>query len=201
VSVIGVDQASARGLERPRAISRGRTQTDRAYRGIATAAGLLTLVILVLIGVFLLIRSLPAFRQMGWAFFTTSVWQPDGTTHQFGILAVLYWTFVIAIVALVIAMPISIACALFINEYASRRLRRPLTAVIDLLAAIPSVIYGIWGLDLPAATPRRRFRVAEHQPRFHPHLQDPRCQLRGVGIHRRDRCRAHGHADLHLGHA
>jgi phosphate transport system permease protein len=146
VSVIGVDQASARGLERPRAISRGRTQTDRAYRGIATAAGLLTLVILVLIGLFLLIRSLPALRQMGWAFFTTSVWQPDGTTHQFGILAVLYWTFVIAIVALVIAMPISIACALFINEYASRRLRRPLTAVIDLLAAIPSVIYGIWGL-------------------------------------------------------
>jgi phosphate transport system permease protein len=146
VSVIGVEQASTHGLERPRVISRGRTQTDRAYRGVTTAAGLLTLVILVLIGVFLLIRSLPAFRQMGWAFFTTSVWQPDGTTHQFGIAAVLYWTFVIAIVALVIAMPISIACALFINEYASQRLRRPLTAIVDLLAAIPSVIFGIWGL-------------------------------------------------------
>jgi phosphate transport system permease protein len=146
VSVIGVEQASTRGFERPRAISRGRSRTDRAYRAIATAAGLLTLVILVLIGTFLLIRSLPAFRQMGWAFFTTQGFEPDGRTHQFGIAAVMYWTFVIAIIALVIAVPISIACALFINEYSSRRLRRPLTAVVDLLAAIPSVIYGIWGL-------------------------------------------------------
>jgi phosphate transport system permease protein len=146
VSVIGVDQTSARGLERPRTISRGRSGGDRAYRGIAAGAGLLTLVILFLIGLFLLIRSLPAFRLMGWAFFTTSTWEPDGIKHQFGIAAVLYWTFIIAIVALVIAVPISIACALFINEYASRRFRRPLTAVVDLLAAIPSVIYGIWGL-------------------------------------------------------
>jgi phosphate transport system permease protein len=146
VSVIGVDQTSARGLERPRAISRGRSGADRAYRGVATGAGLLTLVILFLIGLFLLIRSLPAFRLMGWAFFTTSTWEPDGIKHQFGVAAVLYWTFIIAIVALVIAVPISIACALFINEYASRRFRRPLTAVVDLLAAIPSVIYGIWGL-------------------------------------------------------
>jgi phosphate transport system permease protein len=146
VSVIGVEQPSARGVDRPRAISRGRSQADRSYRFIATGAGLLTLIILVLIGTFLLIRSLPAFRLMGWRFFTTSVWQPDGVTHQFGIAAVLYWTFVIAIVALVIAVPVSIACALFINEYSPRRLRRPLTALVDLLAAVPSVIYGIWGL-------------------------------------------------------
>jgi phosphate transport system permease protein len=146
VSVIGVEQASARGFERPRSISRGRSQSDRLYRSIATGAGLLTLVILVLIGLFLLLRSLPAFRLMGWKFFTTMAWQPDGVTHQFGITAVLYWTFVIAIVALVIAVPVSIACALFINEYSSRRMRRPLTAIVDLLAAIPSVIYGIWGL-------------------------------------------------------
>jgi phosphate transport system permease protein len=146
VSVSGITQASARDFERPRAITRSRSHADRAYRGIATGAGLLTLVILFLIGLFLLLRSLPAFRIMGWAFFTTNAWQPDGVTHQFGIAAVLYWTFVIAIVALVIAVPVSIASALFINEYAPRRMRRPLTGLVDLLAAVPSVIYGIWGL-------------------------------------------------------
>jgi phosphate transport system permease protein len=146
VSVSRVTQANARDFEQPRSISRGRSQADRVYRSIATGAGLLTLVILFLIGLFLLIRSLPAFRLMGWGFFTTDVWQPDGTTHQFGIAAVLYWTFVIAIVSLVIAVPVSIALALFINEYAPRRLRRPMTALVDLLASIPSVIYGIWGL-------------------------------------------------------
>ncbi len=146
MSVIGVVQGSARGSDRPRVIVRSRSGTDRLYRSVATGAGLLTLVILFLIGFFLLIRSLPAFRLMGWAFFTTTVWNPDGVNHQFGIAAVLYWTFVIAIVALVIAVPAATACALFINEYAPRRIRRPLTALVDLLAAIPSVIYGIWGL-------------------------------------------------------
>jgi phosphate transport system permease protein len=118
---------------------------DKIYRGMATGSGLLTLVILCLIGVFLVIRALPAFRQMGFAFLTTTKWQPDGLTHQFGIAALLYWTAVIAVIALVIAIPVSIACALFINEYAPRALYRPLTALVDLLAAIPSVIFGIWG--------------------------------------------------------
>jgi phosphate transport system permease protein len=58
----------------------------------------------------------------------------------------MYWTIVIGVIALLIAVPVSIAAALFINEYAPRRFRRPLTALIDLLAAVPSVIYGIWGL-------------------------------------------------------
>jgi phosphate transport system permease protein len=100
----------------------------------------------VLIGLFLVLRALPAFRQMGLAFLTTTQWQPDGTRHQFGIAAIMYWTVVIGVIALAIAIPVSIAAALFINEYAPRRLRRPLTALVDLLAAIPSVIYGIWGL-------------------------------------------------------
>jgi phosphate transport system permease protein len=100
----------------------------------------------VLIGLFLVLRALPAFRQMGMAFLTTTQWQPDGTRHQFGIAAIMYWTVVIGVIALAIAIPVSIAAALFINEYAPRRFRRPLTALVDLLAAIPSVIYGIWGL-------------------------------------------------------
>ena len=130
----------------PRQVSQSRTRSDRLYRGVATGAALTTLAILVLIGLFLVLRALPAFSEAGWRFFTTTKWQPDGTTHQFGILALLYWTVIIAVIALVIAVPVSIACALFINEYAPRRLRGWLRGLIDLLAAIPSVIYGIWGL-------------------------------------------------------
>ncbi len=113
---------------------------------MASGAGLLTLVLLVVIGLVLVIQRRPAFRPPGLKFFTTLTWQPDGTRHQFGIAAVLYWTIVIAVIALVIAVPVSIATALFINEYAPRSTRRALTALVDLLAAIPSVIYGIWGL-------------------------------------------------------
>jgi phosphate transport system permease protein len=130
----------------PRTITVRRALGDRAYRAIASGAGALTLVLLVVIGVFLIVQSAPAFQQQGTRFLTTLVWQPDGTHHQFGIAAVLYWTVVIALIALVIAVPVSIATALFINEYAPRRTRRALTALVDLLAAIPSVIFGIWGL-------------------------------------------------------
>lgn len=132
--------------DKPRQILPSRGPADRLYRRLATGAGLLTLVILFLIGLFLVVRAWPAFQLMGLAFFDTSGWQPDGLTHRFGIAAILYWTMVIAAIALAIAVPVSIATALFINEYAPRSIQRPLIALVDLLAAIPSVIYGIWGL-------------------------------------------------------
>ena len=134
------------GVGSPRRIVPSRGRADRSYRRVATSAALAALVILLLIGLFLVLNALPAFHQMGLAFFSTTVWQPDGLRHHFGIAAVLYWTVVIAVIALVIAVPISIAAALFISEYAPQRLRRSLIALVDLLAAIPSVIYGIWGL-------------------------------------------------------
>jgi phosphate transport system permease protein len=77
-------------------------------------------------------------------FLTETRWQPDG--HIFGIRAVLLLTFEIAIVALLIAVPVSIGCALFITEYAPRRIRATLTLLIDLLAAVPSLIFGLWGV-------------------------------------------------------
>lgn len=142
VDVIGGAQPS----DVPRAITVRRAKSDLAYRSLASGAGLLTLVLLVLIGSFLVLQSAPAFQRAGLRFLTTQAWQPDGTLHRFGVAAVLYWTIVIAVIALVISVPVSIATALFINEYAPRRAGRALTALVDLLAAIPSVIYGIWGL-------------------------------------------------------
>ena len=132
-------------LDRPREIAPARTPADRFYRRLAVGAGLATLAILFLIGLFLLIKSWPAFQIMGLKFFTTSKWDPE-STHQFGVAAVMYWTVVIAIIALAVAVPVSIATALFITEYAPLRVRRWLTSLVDLLAAIPSIIYGIWGV-------------------------------------------------------
>jgi phosphate transport system permease protein len=118
---------------------------DRAFRGITRAAGITVLIVFGAIGVFLVVRALPSLRDDGiMRFLTETKWNPDG--HQFGIRAVLLLTFEIAIVALVLAVPISIGCALFITEYAPRRIRASLTLLIDLLAAVPSLIFGLWGV-------------------------------------------------------
>jgi phosphate transport system permease protein len=118
---------------------------DRAFRGFTRAGGMLVLVIFGAIGVFLVVKALPSLRDDGiMRFLTETKWQPDG--HVFGIRAVLLLTFEIAIVALVLAVPVSIGCALFITEYAPRRIRATLTLVIDLLAAVPSLIFGLWGV-------------------------------------------------------
>jgi phosphate transport system permease protein len=136
--------AAEAALDAPRRITYPRTRPDRIYRAIARGAGYLAMVILFLIGLFLFLRSITAFRVAGWGFFTNTQWAPDQNAN-FGIAAVLYWTVVLAVIALVLSVPFSIMAALFINEYAPRRLRRALTSLIDLLAAIPSLIYGLWG--------------------------------------------------------
>lgn len=122
-----------------------RSTVDRAYRAVATLSGSIVFVVMALIGGFLLYRGIDALRISGWGFITESQWAPD-MGGAFGIAAVLPYTVSIALVALFLAVPISVATALFITEYAPRRLRRFLTATIDLLAAVPSLIYGLWGL-------------------------------------------------------
>jgi phosphate transport system permease protein len=121
-----------------------RSGSDRIYRAAAFGAGGLTFVILTAIGTFLLIEAWPALKEGGWGFFTETEWNPDG--QQFGIGAVMVLTVEIAVVALAFAVPVAIGAALFITDYAPRAWRRPLTSLIDLLAAVPSIIYGLWGL-------------------------------------------------------
>ena len=140
-----IPRAGGAPVDRPRSIVNGRVRADRIYRMLSTGSALVTLVMLVLIGLFLALQALPAFRRAGLAFFWTSAWQPDTSAH-FGVAAILYWTVIIAAAALVIAIVVSIPCALYITEYCPRRIRRTLVALVDLLAAIPSVIYGIWGV-------------------------------------------------------
>ena len=116
---------------------------DSGFRGLALGAGFLVLVILVLIVVSTTNEARPAFQEMGFRFFTTRRWSPP--VNAFGALNFIYGTAVISLIALVFAVPISLGIALFLSEVAPTRLRRPVTYVIDLLAAIPSVVFGLWG--------------------------------------------------------
>ena len=117
---------------------------DRVFRGVLRACGIAMLVITAGVLVFLALRSVTALKAAGFSFFTTSTWFIS--TNQFGIAAILPLTIVIAAIALLLAIPVGIATALFISEYAPRRLRRPLIAMVNLMAAIPSIIVALFML-------------------------------------------------------
>ena len=134
-----------RPTPQPIVVRNDRRAEDRAFRGLVRAAGYGSLVLLFLIGIFLVLRGLPALHIMGWRFFTTSGYDTLGKHPSFGVLASLYGSVVVALVALVVGVPIALATALFLSEYAPLWSRRSLIAVVDLAAAVPSVIYGLWG--------------------------------------------------------
>jgi phosphate transport system permease protein len=117
---------------------------DRVLRLVAMLAGLSVLVILGLIAISTTHTAWPAFSKEGLHFFTSKTWDVPG--GHFGALAFIYGTLVVAAVALLFSVPVSIGLALFITEIAPARLRRSIVYVIDLLAAVPSVVYGLWGL-------------------------------------------------------
>ena len=117
---------------------------DRVFRVIAFLGGFLVLAILALIAYSTISKAMPAFREMGLSYFTSSTWDPANAA--FGTLAFSFGTLVISAIALVLAVPVSIGIALFITEVSPRGLRRWVVYVIDLLAAIPSVVYGLWGV-------------------------------------------------------
>jgi phosphate transport system permease protein len=129
--------------DRPRAISSRMSRADLAFRAGLRAAGLLVLVITGLIAAFLIIRGSSAFKLTGWHFLTNTEWILNA--NKLGVGAILPDTLIIAVTALVIAVPVALAVALFISEYAPYRIRRLLVSLIDLMAAIPSILYGLWG--------------------------------------------------------
>ena len=122
----------------------GSRLADQLFRWLCLASGLLVLVVLGLILVSTTNEAMPAFRQEGLRFLTSSKWIPG--QGSFGALAFIYGTLVVSAIALIIAVPVSIGLALFITELAPKRLRTPVVYLIDLLAAIPSVVYGLWGI-------------------------------------------------------
>jgi len=130
--------------DRPRNIVVRVSPADRIFRGLLRGAGIAVLVMTAGILVFLALQSVPAFKAVGLRFFTTSTWFIS--TNQFGIAAILPLGVLIALIALIIAIPVGLAAALFISEYAPPRLRRTLIAIVDLMAATPSIIVALFGL-------------------------------------------------------
>ncbi len=132
----------ARSL-RPRGSAADRW-ADRLFRGTTLAAGLVVLGVLVVIAYATTKEAWPAFREEGLSFVTSDRWVPS--EGEFGALPFIYGTVVSSLIAIVIAVPVSLGIALFTTEVAPPRLRRPITYAVDLLAAIPSVVYGLWGV-------------------------------------------------------
>lgn len=117
---------------------------DSGFRWLAIGAGVTILTILGLIALSTTIEAWPAFRESGLGFVTSDRWAPSRDVY--GAAAMVFGTMVVSGIALVLAVPVSIGIALFTSEMASNRLQRWIVLVIDLLAAVPSVVYGLWGV-------------------------------------------------------
>jgi len=136
--------ASAIEDQIPIRIVPGVSRGDRVFRLVFRAAGLSVFLIMGLIALFLATRGAQALHATGWSFLTEQRWQT--AAHRFGVGAVLPDGIIIAVIAMLIAVPVALGAALFISEYAPGGLRRYLISAVDLMAAVPSIVYGLWGL-------------------------------------------------------
>lgn len=138
-----VISAPADTAVRSQALRRKR-QSDTIFRWLTKGSAIVVLLILGGVMLSLLIGAWPALQQFGFGFLTTEVWNP--VTQQFGALAPIYGTLITAFIAMLIGVPVSLGIAVFLTEICPVKLRRPIGIAVELLAGIPSIIYGIWGL-------------------------------------------------------
>ena len=135
----------------PRVITTEPRRSDKVFRGVVTAGGVSSLVLLGLIALLLGFRGFEILRQEGIGFITHSEWSittdesGNVTASHFGLAAMLIGTILCSFIAVAIALPISVLCALFLNFYAPLWLKKILVSIIDLMAAFPSILFGIWG--------------------------------------------------------
>lgn len=132
--------------KQPRTLHGSAELSDRAFAAGARSIGVFVLIMTGAIGLFLGLKSIPVLHHYGLHFFTGVQWDPE--TNQIGIAAVLLGTLEVAVVAMLFTVPLSIGAALFISEYAPRRLKSWLILGTDLMAAVPSIVYGFWGFFL-----------------------------------------------------
>ena len=135
------------GWSQPRALGRLRS-VDRVFGALTLTAAVFVLVILGAAFLSLIEGALPTFRAFGVEFFLTETWNP--VTEKFGALAPVYGTLVTSAIAMAIAVPMGLGIAIFLTELCPLMLRRPIGTAIELLAGIPSIIYGMWGLFILA---------------------------------------------------
>lgn len=130
--------------DRPRRLATRQSASDLVFRRTAQAAGSITVAIMVAVGAFLSLRAADALNAMGWSFFTQTAWSPE--TRTFGVAAVLFGTVSIALIALAVSFPLSFGAALLLSETLTGRTRAFLVSLVDLMAAVPSIVFGLWGV-------------------------------------------------------
>ncbi|WP_253202016.1 phosphate ABC transporter permease subunit PstC [Subtercola sp. PAMC28395] len=135
INMVGVHKRSLKS--RP-------SRSDSVFKGVSFTAGATTVGIMLAVGLFLTLRASDALQVQGINFLFEQQWSPD--THQFGIAAVIFGTFTIAIIAMCVGVPLAVGTALLLSEVVRGGLRSFLVSLVDLMAAVPSVVFGLWGL-------------------------------------------------------
>ena len=132
---------------------------DRVFRGLTLGAGLLILTIILAIAIFLVWKAIPALRTAGFRFFTEKTWFPDASPAKFGVAALAFGTVLSSVIALALVVPVAVGAALALTELAPRRLGTIGGYLVDVLAAVPSVVYGLWGVYflVPRLIPMQRW--------------------------------------------
>lgn len=148
MSTATVEKPTAGGPPQ-RTITNQRNASDKRFRAIITAGAMFAFMVLALIAGFLLFRGFEVFREFGFGFLTSSTWD-SGTGESlegasFGVAAMLLGSIIVAAMAMFIALPFVIGTSLFLEYYIGKKLRAVLVSILDLMAAIPSIIYGLWG--------------------------------------------------------
>ena len=138
-----------KAIPAPREITTEPRFTDKVFRGVVTSGGLLAGLLLGLIGFFLIYNGFEAIRAAGLSFLTGFNWvdavPEDGQAASYGIGAMLYGTIVTGILAMIMGVPVAVGTALFLSYYAPEWIKKPMVVVVDVMAAIPSIVYGLWG--------------------------------------------------------
>jgi phosphate transport system permease protein len=133
----------------PRVITTEPRFTDKVFRAVVTSGGLVSFVLLGLIGFFLIYNGFEAIRNAGFGFITGFDWvdaiPEENQPASYGIGAMLYGTIVTGILAMLMGVPVAVGTALFLSYYAPEWLKKPMVIVVDVMAAIPSIVYGLWG--------------------------------------------------------
>ncbi len=171
---------------------------DKAFEWLTLAMAMAVVALVFLVGWQLARGSSLAIQKFGFNFLATSTWDP--VAEQFGALPFIYGTVVSSLIGLIIAVPLSIATAVYLTELAPLWIRQPLVSLIEMLAAIPSVILGLWGIfvmipwlrDYPFPLLKKTVRLDAAFPRA-----DLRCEHAGGRHHYRD----HDFADYHVSFA
>jgi phosphate transport system permease protein len=139
----------AKTTPKPRVITTEPRFTDKVFRGIVTSGGIFSLVLLGLIGFFLVFNGFAAIREAGFAFLTGFDWvdaiPEEGQPASYGIGAMLWGTIVTGIMAMIMGVPVAVGTALFLSYYAPEWIKKPMVVVVDVMAAIPSIVFGLWG--------------------------------------------------------